>query len=259
MQAKLVDTVLAIAEGAGEILLSRYGRQSLAVSDKVDGSPVTDADLSADRYIRAALAEASAWPIISEESPLPEPAVRDAWRRFWLVDPLDGTKEFVQGTGEFCTVIALVEDGEPVLGVITAPMLGTSWLAVRGEGAERVDAEGRRPLRGPRREGPLVALRSRFHARPEADAYVAKVGVDETRVVGSAVKYGLFADGEADLLVSYSRSSWWDVAAGQCVVEASGGAFLRLDDQQPPTYRGASVTNPPFLVCSPRLRLRAFP
>lgn len=247
--------VVDIARAAGAVILSRYGRRSLLVQDKDDGSPVTDADLAADALIRDRLGKAFVYPIVSEESPPPPDDERRAWSRWWLVDPLDGTRDFVAGTGEFCVLIALIEHGRPILGVVAAPVLGLAWAAERGRGVWRWDHPGAVPtqvqLGTP--TGPLRAFKSRFHHVPEAEAYVRALGATELSDMGSALKFARIAEGAADVFVSFGAAKLWDLAAGQLIVEEAGGRVRSLTTRQSPRHDGGSLAAGPFVVCGRRL------
>ena len=191
MSAATLDRLEQVARAAGESILAHYDCGSVEVTHKSDQSPLTDADRDAHAIILAALAE---WhpeiPVISEEGELPAPEVRRSWRRFWLVDPLDGTKEFLQRNGEFTVNIALVEGKVPVLGVIHAPALGVTYTAGEGLGAWRRVADGTavrihstRPLQGQ----PLRVVESRSHPSPELEAWLHSVPVAERVGVGRSL------------------------------------------------------------------------
>lgn len=259
MLSPTLARVVEIALGAGEVVLSRYGRRSLAVSDKDDGSPVTDADIAADGFIRQELAETWPHPILSEEGDENPWSQRQHWDRFWLVDPLDGTKDFLAGTGEFCVNIALIERGIPVIGVIAAPISEAIWAAERGRGTVKLVGGAPVPLVGARASGAFIGLKSRFHAPPEADQYLAQLGLDEIRPVGSALKFGLMADGVADAIVSFSKSKAWDIASGHLIAAEAGCHCARIGSEEALNHAREDLTNPPFIVASPRLVARGLP
>jgi len=213
-----------IARKAGDAIMPHYGATESAA--KADGSPLTAADLAADRLITEAL---TAWdanvPIVSEESTAAPYATRRDWKRFWLVDPLDGTKEFLTRNGEFTVNIALIEDGRPILGVVHAPAIDRTYFAGRGLGAWRQD--GVRPAQriysspaGP--ETPLRVVVSRSHAGAADEALLQGREVSQRIGLGSSLKLCCVAEGSAD---AYPRSGpvmEWDVAAGDCVFRYSG-------------------------------------
>ncbi len=214
MAERLVALAVSAAEAAGRAIMGFYDRGGAPAETKADGSPVTAADHAAEAVILQALAP-SGIPVVSEES-VPG-AVGD---RFWCVDPLDGTKEFLARTGDFTVCIALVERGYPLLGVLHTPVLG---LTFTGAGPRSATRQGKPIQVRPRSERPF-ALVSRSHRDgPALDHALAARHVAGTRTVGSALKFGLIAAGEADLYVRLGPTSEWDTAAGQAVLEAAGG------------------------------------
>ncbi len=244
----MLDGVIAIAREAGAAAMCHYGRPG-AVELKADRSPVTEADRAAHRVIVPALAVlAPGVPVISEEGDVPPYAVRREWTRFWLVDPLDGTKEFLQANGEFTVNIALVEDGEPVLGVVYAPALELLYCAGRGLGSWRSEAGGE-PVRllGPGRpdaEG-LVVVESRSHPSPALEAWLATVRVARRVRAGSSLKFGIVAEGRAHVYPRFGPTHDWDVAAGDCVWRDAAAEGRRAS---PIRYNGPDLLNHGFVV-----------
>ncbi|MBU6377540.1 MAG: 3'(2'),5'-bisphosphate nucleotidase CysQ [Gammaproteobacteria bacterium] len=247
---ELLRAVEGVARAAGA-LISRIYATDFSVTAKDDSTPVTLADQQAEALILAALARlAPELPVVAEEAvaagQLPQV---DADRgRFWLVDPLDGTKEFISRNGEFTVNIALIEAGEPVLGVVLAPALGALYAGGRGLGAYREDASGRRTIRC--RDVPpegLAVVASRSHGDERAlDAFLAGRKVASRVNAGSSLKLCLLAEGRADLYPRLGRTMEWDIAAGHAVLAAAGGKVLRLDDGQPLRYGKAGFENPHF-------------
>ena len=227
--APLLEPLTALVVTAGEAILA-VNRAAMRVEGKPDGSPVTDADLAADRIICDGLARiAPGVPILSEErTELAAPAFRD---NFFLIDPLDGTKEFVAGRDEFTVNLALVTDGAPLLGIVAAPALGLVWRGIVGRGAERVTIDGAAIGMGepihtrklPSLGEPWVAAVSRSHGDPRSDAFIAARPGAVRRTLGSAVKFGRIAEGTADIYPRFGPTSEWDVGAGAAVVIAAGG------------------------------------
>lgn len=221
-------TELVARAGAAILAIDRFG---MRVDDKSDGSPVTAADLAADRVIADGLTKlAPHIPALSEERT--HLAARPYKDSFFLIDPLDGTKEFVAGRDEFTVNIALVTHGKPLLGIIGAPALGRIWRGIAGRGAERleVSADGKlhpaeaihtRPL--PRSGEAWVAAVSRSHSDPRTEAFISARPGAVRLALGSAVKFGRIAEGVADIYPRLSPTSEWDVAAGHAVVTAAGG------------------------------------
>ena len=239
-----------IARDAGALILEVYATD-FAVRGKGDQSPVTEADERAEALIVPALrAFAPELPIVAEEAvaggDVPEPG-----RTFWLVDPLDGTKEFIGRNGEFTVNIALVHDGEPVLGVVYAPALGRLFAGARGAGAWLEDAAGRRAIRC--RAVPdagLTVVASRSHGDAAAlDAFLAGRRVAALASAGSSLKLCLVAAGEADLYPRLGRTMEWDIAAGHAVLAAAGGAVRDLAGQ-PLRYGKPGFDNPHFAASS---------
>jgi len=233
MNDPLLDIALKAALAAGAEIMRVYA-EPFDVVKKDDQTPVTEADFAAERVIVKMLSEAFPdIPIVSEET-APEDGFKPPAARFWVVDPLDGTKEFVAKNGEFCVCIGLVEDGVPVLGVLYGPARGVTYAAhgpgtairIRdGGAAEKIAA------RGPGAEG-IVIIHSRSHenSRRLAEYFQGKPAPILRRdVCGSALKFGVLAAGEADFYPRFGTTMEWDTAAGQAVLEAAGGCVLDLD------------------------------
>ena len=200
-RAALRGPAIDLAVAAGRAIMAVYARE-FAVASKDDRSPLTEADLASHRLLVAGLeALTPDIPVLSEESAALDPSVRRGWPRLWLVDPLDGTREFVKKNGEFCVCIALVERGAPVLGIVHAPVAGTTWSAVAGLGAWRREAGGsdlslgRRAARAGARTGTgLRVAASRSHLDPRTAALLERLPEAERVPMGSALKFGLLGD-----------------------------------------------------------------
>ena len=225
LMAPLTDLVVQ----AGEAILA-VNRRAMKVEGKSDGSPVTEADLAADRIIGDGLLRlAPDIPALSEER---VQQGRSPYRgSFFLIDPLDGTKEFVSGRDEFTVNLALVTDGTPLLGIIGAPALGWLWRGLVGRGAERLrltemGAAAAEPIRTrslPKRGDPWIAAVSRSHGDANTEAFIAGRTGAVRKQLGSAVKFGRLAEGAADIYPRLAPTSEWDVAAGCAIVTAAGG------------------------------------
>jgi len=256
--AALRGAVAAIARRAGDAILRVY-ESDFAVTHKDDRSPLTEADLAAHRVIDAALGELDpSLPVLSEESAHIPWSQRREWQRYWLVDPLDGTREFVKRNGEFTVNIALIERGEPVLGVVHAPVRGELAHAARGQGAT-LERPGAAPRELATRAGKGEVLRvagSRSHGDPRMQRFLQRVGAHELLALGSSLKFLLLADGSADVYLRYGPTSEWDTAAGQGVLEAAGGRVTDLA-LAPLRYNTRdSLLNPDFVaVADPALDL----
>jgi len=242
--------IVAIAQRAGTAILEVYHRDFSVVS-KADDSPLTQADLASHKVILAALSEYQpALPVLSEESSASSYAERRNWRDFWLVDPLDGTKEFIKKNGEFTVNIALVRDHYPVAGVVHVPVTGVSYFGAAGLGCFRQDGRDQ-PLpiqaRVPAATPPVV-VGSRSHANPDLARRLARLGAHRMVSMGSSLKFCLVAEGLADFYPRLGPTSEWDTAAAQAVVEAAGGRVVTLDGTRLSCNRGDSLLNPEFLV-----------
>lgn len=250
-RSELQGTVVDLARRAGHEILAVYGTDFTA-GRKADASPITEADLRAHRLIVGELALLDpALPILSEESVEEFADARRGWSRYWLVDPLDGTKEFVSRNGEFTVNIALVDEGEPVFGVVHVPVSGRTYWGARGAGAwSESDAEPRRPLRvrSPAMT-PLHVVGSRSHGHPALAERLDRLGAHVLHAVGSSIKLCLVAEGKADLYPRLGPTSEWDIAAGHAVVAAAGGKVLSLADGHPLRYNQRdTLLNPDFVA-----------
>jgi len=246
----LIDPVVALAEDAGRAILAVYSTD-FDVQSKHDESPLTQADLASHRLIKAGLASLTPdMPIISEESGLPEFDVRQTWERYWLVDPLDGTREFVNRNGEFTVNIALVERHRPILGVVHVPVQGKTYIGCRGAGASRREP-GKAPVPihvAPGSADPVRVVGSRSHRGTSLDAYLAAIGEHVMVPMGSSLKFCVVAEGAADLYPRLGPTSEWDTAAAQAVVEQAGGKVVTLDGKPMKYNTKPGILNPHFMV-----------
>ena len=222
-----IDTneIIELARVAGKAILAVYQRD-FSVAEKADNSPLTDADLAAHRRIVAGLTELTPdIAILSEESATVPYSTRQSWDRYWLVDPLDGTREFIKRNGEFTVNIALIQHGVPLLGVVHAPVINVTYAGRLGAGAFLETATGSRaPLHvTENRQTPLRVAGSRSHAGDSLKAFLTNVGAHELVSMGSSLKLCLVAEGKADIYPRLGPTSEWDTAAAQAVVEAAGG------------------------------------
>ncbi|WP_444887471.1 3'(2'),5'-bisphosphate nucleotidase CysQ [Microbulbifer sp. VAAC004] len=238
MNKALLEQVIAICKNAGEAILEVYhSTAELEVDTKADDSPVTAADLAAHKILAPALAQLiDGVPVLSEEQEMPSFAERSQWQRYWIVDPLDGTKEFIRRTGEFTVNVALIENGEPVLGVVHVPVLDITYAGGKGDGAFKRTLSGDteihvRPLKPRLEAGDAVELvASRSHGAGAVDQLVerieSKLGAVVCKNMGSSLKLCLVAEGAADLYPRLAPTCEWDTAAAQAVVEAAGGTVV---------------------------------
>ncbi len=254
LAAELLPAVIDIARQAGERILEIY-HSEFAVEAKDDKSPLTEADMAAHHVIVAGLGRLTPdIPVLSEESAKIPFSERSTWRRYWLVDPLDGTKEFIKRNGEFTVNIALIEDHQPVLGVIVVPVSGLCYYAVRGQGAFRQAADGApEPIHvRPLDLNHLVVAGSRSHAGPALAGFLARLGSPQLISMGSSLKFCLVAEGKADLYPRLGPTSEWDTGAAQCIVEEAGG-IVTDTAMRPLRYNTKeSLLNPFFFVSADR-------
>jgi 3'(2'), 5'-bisphosphate nucleotidase len=247
---RLARAACTIAREAGAAILHVY-QGDFRVEHKDDRSPLTAADLAAHRIIVAALeALTPDWPVLSEEStgtPWPQ---RRSWQTYWLVDPLDGTREFVKRNGEFTVNIALIVDHRPLLGVVFAPVLEEMYWAWDGGNAFWTNNKKvQSPARTRPRADPLVVAGSRSHGDPRLSAVLEKLGPYQLQPLGSSLKFCRIAAASADLYLRYGLTSEWDTAAGQCVLEQAGGAVIDLSGNPLRYNCKESLLNPDFLAC----------
>ncbi|UDL03845.1 3'(2'),5'-bisphosphate nucleotidase CysQ [Marinobacter sp. CA1] len=244
----LVQQVLSVADCASQAVMKIY-QTDFEVNFKADESPVTAADLAAHRVIDQALAELSPdIPVLSEEAAAIPWSTRRHWHRFWLVDPIDGTRDFTQRSGEFTVNIALIEHGEPVLGVVTAPALGEAYWGVKGEGAWKREADGR--IRRLSVVVPPVRRRvvaSKNHLNDDTRAFIESLGDHELVQAGSSLKFCRIAEGRADIYPRLGPTCEWDTGAAHAVLSAAGGKVTRLDGS-PLRYGKEDVLNPHFIA-----------
>jgi 3'(2'), 5'-bisphosphate nucleotidase len=247
----LTEALLPIAARAGEAIMKIYDG-AFTVERKDDNSPLTLADLESQRIIVEGLGRLTPdVPVLSEESAQAPWPVRRTWHELWVVDPLDGTREFVKRNGEFTVNIALVVEHEPVLGVVTAPAQGISYWGARGIGAFRQDEHGAvRQIRVSAPASPLRVVGSRSHMSPETAAYLAGFPPHEMTGVGSSLKFCLLAEGNAELYPRFGPTSEWDTAAGQALLEAAGGQVTRMDGHRLRYNCRESLINGDFIAFS---------
>ncbi|MDX1592619.1 MAG: 3'(2'),5'-bisphosphate nucleotidase CysQ [Gammaproteobacteria bacterium] len=247
---ELLPEVYRLGHAAGAAIMAVYSTE-FDVEKKEDDSPLTAADMAAHHILVDGLAALTPdLPILSEESSTIPYEERAGWHRYWLLDPLDGTREFVKRNGEFTVNIALVEDGRPILGLVYVPVSGVCYYAAQGLGAHKRVGDGpaesihSRPLG----DGPIAIAGSRSHPSKRLEAFLARVGPHEIVRIGSSLKSCLVAEGRADLYPRLGPTSEWDTAAAQCIVECAGG---RVTDtaMRPLRYNAKpSLLNPHFFV-----------
>lgn len=246
----MIEDILNIAKAAGREILTIYQQKNPLIQVKADQTPVTEADLIANQIICDGLNKISSWPILSEESTCLPFSERQKWQRYWLIDPLDGTKEFIQKTDEFTINIALIEKNQPILGVIYAPALQLCYFASANQGAFKQEKEQSIQKIQTRSYHPQATsiVASRRHGLGQLQIFLSKLG-DHTIVQrGSALKCCVVAEGTADVYPRFGPTSEWDIAAGQCILEAAGGAILDFSGHPLCYNLKESLENPPFLA-----------
>ncbi len=244
----LLPDLLALADRAGEVLMRHYAGEFTA-EQKADKSPVTAADREAEALIEQGLEQlAPDIPMVGEEAASAGRIPAFGKGPFWLVDPLDGTKEFISKNGEFTVNIALVEDGRPVLGVVTAPARGLAWWGAEGQGAFCRDSQETRIIKvRPRPSVGVVAVASRSHRGADTDAWLAERGITDWVSAGSSLKFCLVAEAAADVYPRFGPTMEWDTAAGHAVLLAAGGKVVDLDGK-PLVYGKPGLRNPFFIA-----------
>ena len=248
----LLDPVIQLANEAAAAIMAVYVQTDSGARAKDDQSPLTEADLAAHRSLVTGLARLTPdLPVLSEEGGLPDFSERSRWTRYWLIDPLDGTKEFLKRNGEFTVNVALIVDHRPVLGVVQVPATGVCYAASPARGAFKVEVGGAvhpiavRPCPVGRR---ATVVASRSHQSPEVAAYLERLGPSDLASMGSSLKICLVAEGKADIYPRLGPTSEWDTAAAQAVLEAAGGQLTDLAGR-PLRYNGkVEILNPFFLA-----------
>jgi len=248
-RSALIHAITKIAREAGDKILNIY-QQDFDVKTKSDSSPVTEADIEAEKIIQAGLKNITPdIPILAEESNAAGNVVDLSGGIFWLVDPLDGTKEFVHKRGEFTVNIALIENGRPTMGVIHIPAKNMTYYAEGAGKVWRQEADGTpEPISTrPTPQDGLTVVASRSHRTPETDDYIKKYDVKELISAGSSLKLCLVAEGNADLYPRFGRTMEWDIGAGQAILEAAGGTVETLEGA-PLRYGKNGHDNPYFIA-----------
>ncbi len=249
--SQLIDAVKKIAQHAGERILEIYESDDFSIKQKADDSPLTKADMAAHNMIVSGLQKLTTIPILSEESAHIDFTERQTWTRYWLVDPLDGTREFIKRNGEFTVNIALIDNHNVILGVVYVPVTGVCYYAAQGMGAfKQQPSQNVQPIKVRATDmTQLTIAGSRSHASPKLKSFIDTLNTKVKLIsIGSSLKSCLVAEGQADIYPRFGPTSEWDTAAAQCVVEQAGG-FLTDLMLKPLRYNTkASLLNPHFLV-----------
>lgn len=242
-----LDIALELTEAACAAVLEVYNSADFNVELKGDSSPVTRADLESSALLVQGLSQRTSLPVLSEESPV-ETATRLQWKSFWLVDPLDGTKDFIARDDEFTVNVALIEDHEPVLGVVAAPALNLLYFGVRGHGAYRVEAGSRTRIFAQSNRTELVCADSRFHASSETEIFCRQNRIATLLRFGSSVKFCKLAEGEIDVYPRFGPTMEWDIAAAHIVAKEAGCQVLEMKSRSELRYNKADLRNGAFIA-----------
>lgn len=247
----LLKPVIRLAELAGEKIMEIYQDKNFDIKTKIDKTPVTKADLIAHKIITEGLIQLTPdLPVLSEESKAISFETRKTWQRYWLIDPLDGTKEFIDHLDNFTINIALIDHQKPVLGVVYAPALACCYFACEGQGAFKQTREQQAiPIKTTSWQGGVVRVTtSHRHGLNELQLFLKNLSDATIISRGSALKFALIAEGEADIYPRLTPTSEWDTAAGQCIVEQAGGAVIDCQGNALRYNTKESLLNPPFLA-----------
>jgi 3'(2'), 5'-bisphosphate nucleotidase len=253
-----INDIISLLKTAGIEILRIYHNDDFQTKLKEDQSPVTIADLTSDKIIKTGLKKITpSIPVFSEETKEVPYDIRSSWNPLWILDPLDGTKEFIGRNAEFCICLALILDGKPIAGFIYAPVKDEFWYALAGKGAFKigVNQHYRLPLKNP--SGNMIIAVSRSHHNKNEVAWIESFRKKHTSlisIVGSAIKFCRIAEGNADLYPKFGTINEWDVAAGNIIVEESGGEMVELATGSPPVYNKEDYIQPYFVVWGKRLK-----
>ncbi|TVP10624.1 3'(2'),5'-bisphosphate nucleotidase CysQ [Shewanella sp. KCT] len=253
-----LDELVEIAKKAGEAIMQVYGSDQMDIQAKADDSPVTAADLASHKVIVEALARLTPdIPVMSEEAADIPWETRKQWQQYWLIDPLDGTKEFIKRNGEFTVNIAFIDKGHAQAGVVYAPVLDKCYYGAKHYGAWLASADGVTDLNQLAVVAPNVPriVGSRSHVSPGLAAYLEEIGEHEMTSIGSSLKFCLLAEGKADIYPRLGLTSEWDTAAAQAVLESVGGLVVNADNGKPLDYnQKEDILNPYFIATAKHWR-----
>lgn len=256
IEDQYLNEIRKILKKAGDTIIKYYREENITVEIKSDNSPVTIADLESEKIIIEALSKLTPEiEIVSEESADGSKASSEK-DQFWLIDPLDGTREFINKTDEFCIIFSLIKNGIPVEGYIYAPIWNTLWYAVQGEGAWMVSDNEKVKLPSNIKEGDFKILKSRSHHGHGEDQWIKKAEHKtklSSKSQGSAIKFCLIAEGKADFYIKTGPIYEWDIAAGSLLLKESGGGLIDIKNGKEPVFTGHSKTVPYFIAYGHRI------
>lgn len=247
----MIDFLIEICKKCHVEILDIYNNPNMWLEEKPDNSPLTEADIASNKIICEMLNEQYPnIPIISEENKAVDYEVRKNYDTYWLIDPLDGTKEFIKRNGEFTVNIALIKNGSPIVGVVSIPCKQMVYYATKNYGAFKMDlATGEKTsLETRKNNGNLTIVCSKSHLNKETTDFLEKFSNYETVSVGSSIKFLLVAEGSADIYPRIAPTMEWDTAAAQIIVEEAGGKVLQFDSKEPVIYNKENLLNPYFVV-----------
>ncbi len=248
---KYQEQIISLSKKAGEAILEIYHSADFGIEAKADNSPLTLADQAAQQVIAEGLKN-TPFPLLSEEGREIPFAERKDWEYFWMIDPLDGTKEFIKKNGEFTVNIALIYQNRPILGVVHAPVLGNTFYAAKGQGAFSLNKHKIQQLnsKNPQNQLPEVfqIIASRSHMNPETTQFISQYPQHELLSMGSSLKFTLIAEGKAHVYPRAAPTMEWDTAAAQIIVEEAGGQVLQFGTSEPLNYNKENLLNPYFVV-----------
>jgi 3'(2'), 5'-bisphosphate nucleotidase len=248
---KLCDAVISISKDAGKEILNIYNKADLGVTYKDDNSPLTLADKASNNIIEKLLNKITPdIPILSEEGKNIDFSSREKWTMFWLIDPLDGTKEFIKRNGEFTVNIALISNGTPILGVVYAPVLDTTWYGIIDKGSYKLsNNKPAMKINVIKPDNKVKVVTSRSHANnPKLESFLKNYPNYELVKMGSSIKICLVADGSAHIYPRLGPTMEWDTAAAHAVVKYAGGNIYNMDNESELVYNKSNLLNPQFLV-----------
>ena len=239
----MIKQIIRIAEMAGNIVMSSYDDDRVNISLKKDKSPLTNADIASNEYIVSELKNYFSYPILTEESPVSYNA-RKSWTKFWLVDPLDGTKDFIEKNDEFTVNIALIDHNRPVLGVINVPAFGITYWSEKGDGAYK---NGKRIYNKSNRKNPIGAD-SRFHSTDETREFFKRNIIKKVAQYGACLKLCKLAEGEIDIYPRLNGTKEWDTAAADIILNEAGCSLVSYPDRKNLVYNKLKIENPFFVA-----------
>lgn len=247
------DSLIKIARDAGNAIMKIYADESsFEIESKDDNSPLTKADKASNQIICDGIEKlAVQYPIISEENKLVTYEERKDYTRYWLIDPLDGTKEFIKRNGEFTVNIALIENGRPIMGIVYAPVLQEMYWSITGEGAYLENGDGQKKLECntfSKQDANLRVVCSRSHLNEETQSFVDNLTTPELVAKGSSLKFLILAKGEAELYPRIAPTMEWDTAAAHSILEEAGGSVLQYESADPLAYNKENLLNPYFVA-----------